>query len=120
MPFDWGEFLNLARKLLKSKEESVLRTSVSRAYYSAFHRAMDFGEVYCDFIRRNDGDDHRNIRKSLDTNFRSMSLSLGRLYDNRRQADYKPIIKNPASLAEISVIEAENLINELGKQAAKK
>jgi len=42
--FDWEDFLVLARELSISSlsEESKLRTSISRTYYSMFHRAQDF------------------------------------------------------------------------------
>ena len=38
------EFLKLAQFLLKEGSEAARRSAVSRAYYSAFHRAREFLE----------------------------------------------------------------------------
>jgi uncharacterized protein (UPF0332 family) len=47
MSFDWNEYLNLAKELANepcapSTLSSKLRTSISRAYYSAFHSAWEY------------------------------------------------------------------------------
>ena len=42
MAFDWKEYLNLAEELSKrSGDEAAQRTSVSRAYYFAYHIASE-------------------------------------------------------------------------------
>jgi hypothetical protein len=33
MPFDWNDFLSLARQLARSADEASKRTAKSRAYY---------------------------------------------------------------------------------------
>ena len=35
-PFDWLEFLELAKALAKSDEEAAMRSAVSRAYYAVY------------------------------------------------------------------------------------
>ena len=40
MPFDWNNYLTLAEELASRNDEASKRTSISRAYYSAFHDAM--------------------------------------------------------------------------------
>lgn len=39
MPFDWNDFLSLARQLARSRDEASKRTAISRAYYCAFNLA---------------------------------------------------------------------------------
>ena len=47
MAFDWNEFLTLARELAQRPltDEAAKRTSVSRAYYAAFHDAFSRAEL---------------------------------------------------------------------------
>jgi uncharacterized protein (UPF0332 family) len=47
MPFDWNNYLVLAEDLAQHADEASKRTSVSRAYYSAFHDAMARAERNC-------------------------------------------------------------------------
>jgi uncharacterized protein (UPF0332 family) len=42
-PFDWLEYLELARQLSKSDKEAALRSAISRAYYAAFNQVR----AYC-------------------------------------------------------------------------
>jgi uncharacterized protein (UPF0332 family) len=39
-PFDWRGYLRVAEKLSNDGDEAYLRTSVSRAYYFAYHLAL--------------------------------------------------------------------------------
>ena len=46
MPFDWNEFLTLAKALSRAvSDEASLRSAVSRSYYSAFKLAMERAEL---------------------------------------------------------------------------
>jgi hypothetical protein len=47
MPFDWNEYLTLAEQLAQRNDEASKRSSVSRAYYSAFHDAFSRAEQNC-------------------------------------------------------------------------
>lgn len=40
-PFDWPDYLTLARTLSTGPDEASQRSSISRAYYYAFHVAND-------------------------------------------------------------------------------
>jgi hypothetical protein len=40
--FDWLRFLTLAKELRARTEEEAVRTSVSRAYYATYHKALEF------------------------------------------------------------------------------
>jgi uncharacterized protein (UPF0332 family) len=47
MAFDWNEFFVLAEDLAGRVDEASKRTSISRAYYSAFHAALIRAEQNC-------------------------------------------------------------------------
>jgi hypothetical protein len=47
MAFDWNQFLVLAEELAAKEDEASKRTSISRAYYSAFHDALIRAERNC-------------------------------------------------------------------------
>jgi len=42
MPFDWQEYLLLARELSQRSGEAALRSAISRAYYAAFCTACNY------------------------------------------------------------------------------
>jgi hypothetical protein len=57
MPFDWREYLNLARQLAGLQgsdysQEAVERSAVSRAYYAAFCWARNYAEKNLGFHHR--------------------------------------------------------------------
>jgi len=56
MAFDWNNYLNLAEELAKREDEASKRTSISRAYYSAFHDAILRAEQNCG--RKEGGNSH--------------------------------------------------------------
>lgn len=98
MSFDWTDFLALAEALesapdLPGPPEAALRSAVSRAYYAAFHCAMNVASEE-GFDPSGSGSDHRNVplhfrrHKTNDTRCK-IALELDRLRDNRRKADYK-------------------------------
>jgi uncharacterized protein (UPF0332 family) len=39
--FDWSEYLKLANQLAANPDEASQRSSISRAYYSVYHKASD-------------------------------------------------------------------------------
>ncbi|MBA7593867.1 hypothetical protein ES703_00801 [subsurface metagenome] len=99
--FDPDDFLNVARKIIGSdyeKVEAVMRTAVSRAYYSSFLACKQFaisqGEINLKQYDRADhprhGEVHRAVRDALMEVDRSDAASF--LYDlssRRVVADYK-------------------------------
>ena len=97
MSFDWLAFLSFAKALYSDPNspgpsEAALRSAASRAYYSAFHSALNMAKSE-GFAPTYSGQDHSNIQahfrnyNSLNQIHRKIALELGRLYDLRRQAD---------------------------------
>lgn len=113
MPFNWKDFLTLAENLQAAPDnpgpsEAALRSATSRAYYAAFHAAVELGQKW-GFMPKGSGDDHKDIRiyflKSApaDEKKKTISNQLDRLYDLRRQADYE---KNPTKKTEYMAVYA--------------
>jgi hypothetical protein len=100
MPFDWREFLKLARALKAQADagtlgpvEAVYRTVVGRAYYAAFGYAHEFAVNWLNFIPRHKAEersqDHGRLRALLrDRRRRAAAERLNRLRDWRNECDY--------------------------------
>jgi hypothetical protein len=98
MPFDWREFLGVARFLRGQggagfSEEAALRTLISRAYYAAYGHALRYGRDYLGFIpgRRLEDrtQDHGRLRAHLRQRRRAFIASkLEHLRDWRNVCDY--------------------------------
>jgi uncharacterized protein (UPF0332 family) len=68
MPYDWIEFLALARFLQTGAgktytEQAALRSAVGRAYYAAFNHACVYAETRNAFTRQRDAGDHERLRQ---------------------------------------------------------
>jgi len=124
MSYDWSEFLVLAQSLQSNPDcpgprEAALRSAASRAYYAAFHRAVEFA-VKEGYYPSNSGDDH----KSVQAHFRDykpkaekrtkVARELGKLLVERHKADYRVNIgKRPESLAIHAIGMATRIIEYL-------
>src|SRR5437870_1766733 len=95
MPFDWKEYLALARSLENQTGEgfaveATTRCAVSRAYYSAFCYARNYAEMKLKYVRLKGGQDHRGVRdhyrkRGMD----KVANKLGTLYQWRGSCDYE-------------------------------
>ena len=135
MSFDWTQFLELAKALQEDPnspgpEEAALRTATSRAYYAAFHVALDFVSLE-GYIPKHHGEDHHGVRKhfldkrSSDKARRKVHNELDRLYDDRRQADYEASFRgysrgSARAMAYAAVRMAESILHNLEGLASAK
>lgn len=123
MSFDWVEFLELAYSLAfnpdsPGPQEAALRSAISRAYYAAFHCALDRA---CKegFVPTNKGSDHYLVREHFNDPNRPSRLryriysDLNRLYADRRAADYENRIAAPQKTAESAVKVAKRMLGNL-------
>lgn len=67
MPFDWKEYLALARSLenqagIGFSVEATTRCAVSRAYYAAFCHARNHAVSKLRYVRVKGREDHRGVR----------------------------------------------------------
>jgi uncharacterized protein (UPF0332 family) len=91
--FAWDDYLQLAEELHESDSTSVTeareRTATSRAYYAAFHRALEHAPKRIKTAQR---DKHRKLidhyKKGYTETERAVGRKLKMLRDNRNAADY--------------------------------
>lgn len=128
MSYAWTEFLILAKALYSDPEspgptEAALRSAASRAYYAAFHCALDFA---CEegFEPTYSGDDHRSVQRHFrnceppDQTRKKLATELDRLHGHRREADYfNTLRRRPRSLAELAIGMAERVFRYLDSLA---
>ncbi len=105
MPFDWAEYLLLAKRLAKEDDEASHRTAISRAYYSVYHAALSFLEESENFQAPTEGNIHQKLwnefRRKQKTH-RAVGIKGDRLRLYRSDADYKAEIGNLPDLLEDS------------------
>ena len=124
MSYDWIEFLKLAESLESAPDspgprEAALRSAASRAYYAAFHHALEqatkegFSPAYT-------GDDHKRVQAHFRRHTpaskvrRKIAQELDRLLVERHKADYRNDIgKRPESLVSHAIGMATRIIENL-------
>jgi hypothetical protein len=123
MPFDWTEYLNLARFLVAQAgsgctAESAHRTAVSRAYYAACNYALKYATDFLGFVPRarpeDRTQDHGRLRAHLERRRRyRVATRLGHLRNWRNDCDYVddlPGVDIPTRAAQ-ALTAAEDVIN---------
>jgi len=93
MPFDWNNYIALAKTLNAMANDSAKRSAVSRAYYGAFHRASDvLRSNGVQTFPRDQRKSHAKIwnvyKESAKKNCRRIGAQGGRLLNDRHDADY--------------------------------
>jgi len=124
MTFDWTEYLTFAQALLSDPtspgpSEAALRSAASRAYYAAFHCALDSAQA-TGYLPSFTGNDHRDVpryfrnRKPPNKIAKKIALGLDRARDLRRKADYEDDLNTkPSYLAEDTIKKAQRIIANL-------
>ncbi len=116
MPFDWRDFLSLAKELsnyaeTSSLQEAAVRTAVSRAYYAAFCWAMDYASKSLGFQRSGTAEDHATLRQLLQqSNQTKIASKLNNLRRWRNLCDYDANTPNLGSLVQNALAYAEKVI----------
>jgi len=94
MPFDWREYLDLARELAGLRghgysQEAAKRSAVSRAYYAAFCWARNYAEKNLGFKPKRDSTDHVRLRNHLrNQGYPELASDLNKLRGWRNACDY--------------------------------
>ncbi len=92
MSFDWQQFLVLATDLTAAPDEARQRTSVSRAYYSAYHAASSAAKARFTDWRPESSNRHLALWNCWALSEMKQERRIGnkglRLKDLRRDADY--------------------------------
>ncbi len=121
MPFDWGEFLALARDFQGRSgpgysEEAAHRTAVSRAYYAAFGRTCNYAEANLRFRPGRTGEDHRQLREYLRRQpypWPDVADDLHEWRTWRNQCDYDPDVPGLQPLVTSAIRCAERILQQL-------
>jgi uncharacterized protein (UPF0332 family) len=122
MSFDWSNYLDLARELqrqgaIHSSKEAELRSSISRAYYSAFCKARNYLRDRRRLTLSEGPEVHVHVQDAfLDSNdkrLKGIGENLTRLRTYRNRADYQDTFFriNDASLLCIGL--ADDVLSEL-------
>lgn len=116
MPFDWRDFLNLAKELsnypqTNSLQEAAVRSAVSRAYYAAFCWAREYATKELNFQPSGRAEDHSALRNRLQQSKQMKTASmLNNLRQWRNLCDYGANVSNLSSLAQNALNYAEKVI----------
>ena len=112
--FDWKDYFKLAKELAKSKKESRLRSTVSRAYYAAFCTARNHA-ITLGYRTQGSGD-HAAVPKfyaSRNTQFPGVGQKLGRLRRNRNNCDYNDVVLGLSSKSQKAIMEANAILSQI-------
>jgi uncharacterized protein (UPF0332 family) len=121
MPYNWPQFLELAR-LLQSEagrllpEEAAFRSAVSRAYYAAYNHACVYAEKNFLFTRTREAEDHTRLRDLYRGKGKTgIASGLDDLRQWRNTCDYDDTkaIRLITNLVTPAINEADRLIREL-------
>lgn len=119
MPFDWREYLELARELSKIRsptghsQEAFDRSAVSRAYYAAFCWVRNYAEQRLGFKPTKKPEDHSRLRQHLQNIGRTeLAATLDDLRKWRNACDYDDEVQNLHQMVSDSIRLADEIIKE--------
>ena len=122
MPFQWTEFIEVAKKLQSQYPngeypEGCFRSAVSRFYYGAYGHTRCYLSRKGLFIPTRTHEDHTELRKALLRQSRTHLIKaagrLETLYEWRNQCDYDDNLPNQKELAEQTELFASFVINQI-------
>jgi hypothetical protein len=129
MPFDWREYLELARFVSGQRgpgfsQEAASRATISRAYYAAYGHALGYARGFLGFAPRRRPEertqDHGRLRAHLRQRRRHrVADALDLLRDARNLCDYEddPVNFDFTREAAKAIAAAEYVINTLSPPA---
>ena len=118
MPFDWKEYLELAKQLVGRagsgySAEAAERSAVSRAYYAAFCLVRNYAEKNLAFRKTGSAQDHESLREHLKRQRRvRLASRLNKLRKWRNDCDYDDEVTNLSHYVQNAIRIAEQVIQE--------
>jgi hypothetical protein len=120
MPFDWSEYLKLAKELAARKEEACLRSSLSRAYYYVYNLALTRAERN-GFVSVQGESTHGQLWRLYSQSPEPECIYLGqialRLKEKREKADYRSVYRRIEEEVPQVLSEALDFAARLGRLA---
>ena len=118
MAFDWSEYLTLAHELARRPgEEAALRSAISRAYYSVYHRAgIRLRQNKVPILPDPLGLHQRQWKVYTDhpdRRCKKIGYDGDRLRESRNRADYDDNIQNVPREAQSAMMLAMGIIGSL-------
>lgn len=115
--FDWSDYLRLANELAGNHDEAAQRSSISRAYYCVYHKALQRA-VFTGYL------DQRSHQKLWELYGRTGAGACRRLSDigsrmkkERVAADYEPAVSRIADRMEVQLTRANSFLRRLSALA---
>jgi len=123
MSFDWNKLIDVANHLHSEptlNPEARCRSVINRAYYCAYHLAVEYAEGHLGFQATQTGPDHTRIldffRQRQSSNPQRITLivaNLERLKKQRIDADYRKDIPVNNRKAEAALRLAQSIIQAI-------
>jgi uncharacterized protein (UPF0332 family) len=119
MTFDWKQYYEIAKFLhgdilIELPNEASLRSSVSRAYYSAFCLARNFAIIHRHFEPFHDDRDHKNLIENFRVGkFSQVAARLQRLREWRNASDYQDEIENLELMCNAAIEATAKILNAI-------
>jgi uncharacterized protein (UPF0332 family) len=116
VPFDWREYLELARELAGLQgsgysPEAAERSAVSRAYYAAFCWARNYAQKNLGFQPDGKPSDHTKLREHFQNKgYLELASGLNKLREWRNACDYDDQISQLHQQVSSSIKVAEKII----------
>src|SRR2546430_17271660 len=112
MPFDWAEYLHLARLLAQGSIpcdlEAALRTAMSRAYYAAYCHSRNYAQARLHFAPTSDPADHRLLREHFrQQRMADVARRLDQLRQWRNHCDYRDTVYNLPTILQQAITLAQ-------------
>ena len=125
MSFDWSEYLKLARELVELDNASTigearLRSAISRAYYAALNKAVDYieaaeGKDYLPTTPEKHYDTRSYFFQRRDQVSEQIANNLNYLRSQRNKADYEADTRINDVMARETVRRAGLVIHQLSQ-----
>jgi hypothetical protein len=116
-PFDWSNYLGLAKQLAQNKDdEASLRSAISRAYYFVYNLALERAEKNGFTIRRDDSYHAQlwlNYAGSPDPTCVRLGEIAKRLKFSRVKADYNPVFPRINEEVDASISDADDFASKM-------
>jgi uncharacterized protein (UPF0332 family) len=114
MPFDWSAYRTVAQTLKENTDEASHRSAVSRAYYFAYHQALNHLAEHHGFLFSESRPAHDQVWREFEhrgMTYREVWYKGDKLKKMRVNADYRTAVVVSAEIAVASL----NLADRIGE-----
>ena len=124
MTYDWTDYLDISKEIVntcskkslsRARKETLFRIAISRAYYAAFHKCLDYIKTHS--VRLDTKGIHRDLIDNIDKYIQSsevqVAMDLDRAFTSRKKADYNDVFNGLDKEAEITILRVQNIIEAI-------